>query len=221
MADSSKKIREFYNVLYHNYGPQNWWPAESKLECIIGAILTQNTSWNNASKAISNLKQAMDLTVENIDSLTHERLSDLIRPAGYFNIKAKRIRNFIRFLVEEFSGSIEKMFETGAFELREKLLGITGIGPETADSILLYAGEKPVFVIDSYTYRILSRHMVIPEDAMYREMQELFMRSLEEDSSIYNEYHALIVALAKKHCRKKPKCEGCPLEYDLIEKGIR
>ncbi len=221
MTENSRKIREFYHVLYQTYGPQNWWPAESKFECIIGTILTQNTSWNNAEKAISNLKNCINLTIEGIDSLSHERLSGLIRPAGYFNIKSKRIKNFIRFLVEEFSGNIDRMFETETRDLREKLLGISGIGPETADSILLYAGEKPVFVIDSYTYRIMSRHMIIPEDSVYPEMQELFMKSLEEDSSVFNEYHALIVALAKKHCRKKPQCEGCPLEYDLVEKGIR
>lgn len=221
MTDSSGKIREFYDVLFKSYGPQNWWPAESKLECILGTILTQNTSWDNASRAISKLKSNISLTVCNLDSLSYERLSELIRPAGYFNIKAKRIKSFIHFLKANYSGNIDLMFKTETSELRGKLLEVKGIGPETADSMLLYAGNKPVFVVDSYTHRIFSRHMLIPEDAGYGEIQERFTMSLHENAAVFNEYHALIVALAKRHCRKMPQCEGCPLEYDLTEKGLR
>lgn len=221
MPINSRKLREFYNVLHSKYGHQNWWPADSRLECIIGAILTQNTSWDNASRAVSNLKSAMELTVNNLYTIPLPELSGLIRPAGYFNLKANRIKNFISFLINNFSGDLDKLFENDTYILRNKLLEVSGIGPETADSILLYAGEKPVFVVDNYTHRILSRHMLIPEDAGYQEIQDFFMDSLEHDADIYNEYHALIVLLAKKHCRKSPVCENCPLEYDLIEKGIR
>jgi Uncharacterized protein related to Endonuclease III len=146
--------------------------------------------------------------------LSTEKLAGLIRPSGYFNQKAIKIKNFIAFVLENYDGSLEKMFEEETQTLREKLLGIKGIGPETADSILLYAGRKPVFVVDAYTYRILSRHGLVPEETNYGEMQELFMESLPEDAQLFNEYHALLVKLGKEQCRKKPTCEGCPLEHD-------
>ncbi len=215
MSLKAKRLQEFYHVLYKHYGPQHWWSAESTLECIVGAILTQNTSWENASKAIEKLKYQGVMTVEALSEIPSKELAILIRSSGYYNQKAEKIKRFMRFLNENFRGDLEKMFDTETPKLREMLLGIKGIGPETADSILLYAGNKPVFVVDKYTHRILNRHGMIPEDASYHEIQELFTQSLKEDSHLFNEYHALIVRVGKEHCKRKAKCKGCPLEYDL------
>lgn len=213
----TKRIKNFYNLLYNHYGHQNWWPGESRLECIIGTILTQNTSWKNVEKAIYNLKSEINLTVEDLTKIPLERLSTLIRPSGYFNQKAKRIKNIINFINDKYSGNIENMLKVETLQLRERLLEINGIGPETADSILLYVFKKPIFVIDTYTYRILARHGLIPEDSSYNEMQDLFMTCLENDATLFNEYHALIVIVGKEHCKKNAVCEGCPLESDPHE----
>lgn len=211
----SERIRNFYRDLFDRYGPQGWWPGESVLECIMGAILTQNTSWLNVEKAIGNLKKANLVSIERLNLITTDELARLIRPSGYYNQKAVKIKTFIRFVIQEYSGSLEQMFDEQSSELRKKLLGIKGIGPETADSIMLYAGGIPVFVVDTYTYRILSRHGLVPENTSYQEIQELFMNSLERDSETFNEYHALLVKLGKEHCKKNsPLCEGCPLEHD-------
>lgn len=211
----SERIRNFYRDLFDRYGPQGWWPGESRIECILGAILTQKTSWQNVEKAIDNLKRDNLISIESLNLITTDELARLIRSSGYYNQKAVKIKTFIRFVVQEYSGSLEKMFAEPSSELRKKLLGIKGIGPETADSIMLYAGGIPVFVVDTYTYRILSRHGLVPENTSYHEIQELFMDSLEKDSETFNEYHALLVKLGKEHCKKSsPVCEGCPLEYD-------
>jgi endonuclease-3 related protein len=211
----SKRIRKFYRDLFDRYGPQGWWPGESGIECILGAILTQNTSWKNVEKAIDNLKRDNLISIESLNLITTDELARLIRSSGYYNQKALKIKTFIRFVVQEYSGSLENMFAEQSSELRQKLLGIKGIGSETADSIMLYAGGIPVFVVDTYTYRILSRHGLVPENTSYEEIQELFMDSLEKDSETFNEYHALLVKLGKEHCKKSsPVCEGCPLEYD-------
>lgn len=211
----SERIRNFYRDLFDRYGPQGWWPGKSGIECILGAILTQNTSWKNVEKAIDNLKRDNLISIESLNLLTTDELARLIRSSGYYNQKAVKIKTFIRFVIQEYSGSLEKMFAEPSSELRKKLLGIKGIGPETADSIMLYAGGIPVFVVDTYTYRILSRHGLVPENTSYEEIQELFMDSLEKDSETFNEYHALLVKLGKEHCKKSsPVCEGCPLEYD-------
>lgn len=210
----SNRIKEFYNSLYNRYGPQNWWPAESELECILGAILTQNTSWKNVEKAFENLKSRGLLSVEKLDSIPTKKLANLIRPSGYFNQKAIKIKAFISYVKKTYNGDLDKMFDEDTHELREKLLRIKGIGPETADSILLYALKKPVFVIDAYTYRILSRHSMIPNEISYQEMQDLLMDSLPEDIQVFNEYHALLVRVGKEHCKRKALCNGCPLEYD-------
>jgi len=210
----SNRIKEFYNSLYNRYGPQNWWPAESELECILGAILTQNTSWKNVEKAFENLKSRGLLSVEKLDSIPTKKLANLIRPSGYFNQKAIKIKAFISYVKKTYNGDLDKMFDEDTHELREKLLRIKGIGPETADSILLYALKKPVFVIDAYTYRILSRHSMIPNEISYQEMQDLLMDSLPEDIQVFNEYHALLVRVGKEHCKRKALCKGCPLEYD-------
>jgi len=210
----SKRIVALYNSLQGRYGPQNWWPADSALECILGTILTQNTAWKNVEKAIKNLKSNDLISIEKFDSLPTKRLATLIRSSGYFNQKAIKIKNFINFVKKDYGGDLGKMLDEDTDELREKLLQIKGIGPETVDSILLYAAKKPIFVVDAYTYRILSRHGLIPEQTSYNEIQELIMDSVPKDTQIYNEYHALLVKVGKEHCRKKPLCEGCPLEYD-------
>lgn len=211
----SERIRRFYKELYKCYGTQGWWPGDSPLECAVGAILTQSTSWSNAAKALNNLKKNRLLSLEKLNLLTIDELASLIHSSGYYNQKAKKLKNFVRFVTQNYGGELERMFETNLAQLRNELLGVSGIGPETADSILLYAGNKPIFVIDSYTYRILSRHGLVPESASYGEMQELFMDSLAKDVQTYNEYHALLVRVAKEKCKKSsPDCEECPLRYD-------
>ena len=215
---NSERIRKFYEELHKKFGPQGWWPAGTALECILGAILTQSTSWKNVEKAIDNLKSEKLISVERLNLINAEELAELIRPSGYYNQKAVKIKNFISFLAEEFSGSLDNMFATDKTLLRQKLLSIKGIGPETADSIMLYAGGMPVFVVDAYTWRVLLRHGIAPEVTSYGEIQELFTDSLPEDAGMYNEYHALLVKLGKDHCRKRePLCAGCPLEYDPHE----
>ncbi|TFG77672.1 MAG: endonuclease III domain-containing protein [Thermodesulfobacteriales bacterium] len=209
------RIKNIYRLLYKEYGPQGWWPGDSQLESILGAILTQNTSWNNVEKAINNLKELDLISVEKLTMLTTRELAQLIKSSGYFNQKAIKIKNFITFLYDNYEGGLEKMFEEEISELRNKLLQIKGIGPETADCIILYGGNKPIFVIDTYTYRVLSRHGLVPEQTSYNEMQELVMDSLADDTQMFNEYHALLVRVGKEHCRKQnPICAGCPLEED-------
>jgi len=212
--NTAGRIREFYNSLYDRYGPQNWWPAESALECILGTILTQHTLWKNVEKAFENLKSRGLISIENLDSVPTGKLANLIRPSGYFNQKAIKIKSFISYVKKTYNGNLGKMIEEDIHQLRERLLSIKGIGPETADSILLYAARKPIFVVDAYTYRILSRHGIIPEEASYQEVQELLMDSIPRDVQVYNEYHALLVKVGKEHCKKRAICEGCPLEYD-------
>lgn len=210
----SQRIKGFYEALYKHYGSQRWWPAETELECTLGAILTQNTAWKNVEKALENLRKENLISIEKLALIPTASLASLIRPSGYFNQKAIKIKNFINFIVEKYHGSLEEMLKEDTQKLRDELLGIKGIGPETADSILLYAARKPVFVVDAYTYRILRRHGLIPEETSYGEMQELFMDSLPEDAQLFNEYHALLVRLGKELCKKSPLCKGCPLEYD-------
>ncbi len=212
--NASNRIKEFYKSLYSRYGPQNWWPAESALECILGTILTQNTSWRNVEKAFENLKSRGLISVDKLDSVQTEKLAHLIRPSGYFNQKAIKIKTFVSYVKKTYDGDLDKMLGQVTHQLREELLRIKGIGPETADSILLYALKKPVFVIDTYTHRVLSRHNIIPERTSYQEMQELLTNSLTKDVQIFNEYHALFVKVGKEHCKRKAMCKGCPLEYD-------
>jgi endonuclease III related protein len=209
------RIERFYKELYNKFGPQGWWPAETALECMLGAILTQNTSWKNVEKALDNLKRENLLSIEALGLINTEELAGLIRPSGYFNQKAVKIKNFVSFLADEFSGSLDRMFALDKSLLREKLLSLKGIGPETADSIMLYAGAMPVFVVDAYTWRVLFRHGLVPEQTSYGEIQELFTDSLTEDAGMFNEFHALLVKVGKEHCKKRgPVCAGCPLEYD-------
>ena len=208
-----KKLKSIYQKLYSYFGPQNWWPAKTPFEVMVGAILTQNTNWGNVEKAIGNLKKHKLLSPRRLRCLTHNELSRLIMPAGYYNVKAKRLKNFLRFLFDRYKGDIKKMFIADTAVLRSQLLSVNGIGPETADSILLYALHKPVFVVDTYTKRIISRRRLIRDDAGYADVQRLFMDSLKQQEKLFNEYHALLVKLAKDFCRKsKPKCDSCPLK---------
>jgi endonuclease-3 related protein len=210
---SGGKLLEIYNILLHEFGPRNWWPAKTRFEVIVGAILTQNTAWKNVEKAISNLSAKGVLSFKDIGDINEKDLAILIKPSGYFNQKAKKLKAFINFAVDQYGGSLSKMMREDPGVLRKKLLGVFGIGKETADSILLYAFDKPVFVVDIYTYRILSRHRLIPEEFSYDYIQDFFTKTLPEDVYIYKEYHALLVCLGNKFCRSKPFCEQCPLRY--------
>ncbi len=205
-------LPELYHKLYHAFGPQSWWPGDTPLEVAVGAILTQNTNWGNVEKAIFNLKKQGVLSAKAIHEMPPDDLALLIKPAGYFNIKAKRLKSFIDFLMNDFHGSMKRMKTGDTHSLRDKLLNVNGIGPETADSILLYALEKPVFVIDAYTKRVISRHKIMEHDRSYEDFQELFHSSLQTDVQLFNEYHALFVKVGKTFCkRREPLCEKCPL----------
>lgn len=207
----SKTLQWLFDRLYQTYGPRHWWPGDTQFEVIVGAILTQNTAWRNVEKAIANLKRGRFLNPKALYALNRRKLAGLIRPAGYFNIKAARIKAFMKFLFFNYGGSLKKMFRTKTEDLRKELLGVNGIGPETADSILLYAGKRPIFVVDAYTRRILSRHALIDAGASYDEIQSLFMNCLPNQERLFNEYHALLVQLGKALCKAKPDCQNCPL----------
>jgi len=207
-----KRLSRIYKKLYSSFGKQRWWPGDTKLEVIIGAVLTQNTAWPNVEKSISNLKKAGKISFKKLSKERTSGIARLIKPAGYFNIKAKRLKNVLRFIAESYNGSLSLMQKADGASLREELLGINGVGPETADSILLYAFEKPIFVIDSYTKRILSRLKILSQDVSYEDAQKLFMDNLPKDVRLFNEYHALIVKLGKDYCRKNnPRCQECPI----------
>jgi len=197
--------------MFNHFGPQHWWPGETPLEVMIGAILTQNTAWTNVEKAIFNLKGKNMMNVEGLQNIPKDLLAEEIKPAGYFNIKAGRLKNLIHFIVENYSGDIGRLFKEKTETLREGLLSIKGVGPETADSILLYAAKRPVFVIDAYTYRILNRHGIVEDQITYDDLQSFFMENLIEDAELFNEFHALIVRTGKDFCRGKPLCKSCPL----------
>ena len=182
---------------------------------IVGAILTQNTSWTNVKRAIAAMRVERLLTPHGIDAAPHSTLARLIRSSGYYNIKVGRLKQFTHFLLTRYGGSLRRMFRTEPQRLREELLAVSGIGQETADSILLYAGDRPFFVVDAYTRRVLERHGLITENATYGEIQRLFMDHLPADAALFNEYHALLVAVGKEYCRNRPRCETCPLRYDL------
>ena len=209
---SGQRLMEMFDLLLVHFGPQNWWPAKTELEVMIGAILTQNTNWTNVEKAISNLKNKDLVSLNRLVSLSVEDLAEEIRPAGYYNVKAKRLKNLINFIFDQYDGDLAGLLQEETDRLREGLLSVNGVGPETADSIILYAAKRPLFVIDTYTHRILSRHAMAGEEATYYDMQELFMDHLPEDAPLFNEFHALIVQTGKNYCRKNPLCEDCPLK---------
>lgn len=211
MSSSRQELMRVYRRLYRHYGNLHWWPGESPLEISVGAILTQNTAWTNVEKAIERLKETRSLSVKALCRMSHKRLALLIKAAGYFNVKARRLKNFISFLQGRYGGSLKRMFNQEPNRLRAELLSINGTGPETADSILLYGGEKLIFVIDAYTKRILSRHGVMPYEQGYDEFQRLFMKHLPHDVPLYNQYHAMFVNIGKDFCRKRPLCNLCPL----------
>lgn len=203
---------EAYDRLCKKFGPQKWWPGDTPFEIIVGAILTQNTNWKNVEKAVANLKRDGLLSARKLLGLCPSTLANLIRPAGYFRVKTKRLRNFLSFFYNDFGGKISALSSGNLHDLRGQLLSVNGIGPETADSILLYALGKPVFVVDAYTKRILSRHYLVPEETTYDEMQQFFMDNLPHEVKLFNEYHALLVKCGKDFCRpKNPRCKECPL----------
>lgn len=205
-------IYQIFLSLSKALGPQHWWPAESPFEVIIGGILTQNTAWVNVEKALANLKKAGIFSPQALCQTDLQALSLLIRPAGYYNQKAKKIKNFLNFFFSAYDGDLSRMWQESVNSPRGKLLQVPGIGEETADSILLYAGEKPIFVVDAYTMRLVKRHRLVEAKISYGEVQRLFMENLPRDTELYNEYHALLVRLGKEFCRKRePLCHRCPL----------
>ena len=209
-------LRELYQKLWDAFGPQGWWPGETPFEVILGAILTQNTNWNNVAQVIAGLKEEGLLDPRALREMPEGELAQRIRPAGYFNIKASRVKNFLDFFACHFHDSLEKMAGEDLGSLRAALLTVKGIGPETADSILLYALHRPTFVVDAYTYRVLSRHQLAPEACSYDELQGLFMENLPPEVPLYQEFHALLVRVGKEFCRPRPRCPSCPLHEWLI-----
>jgi endonuclease-3 related protein len=207
------KLMEIYKALFEAFGPQDWWPGETPFEVMVGAVLTQNTNWRNVSRAIAHLKGADLLSLEALTAVPTPMLADKIRPAGYYNLKADRLKNLLHFINREYQGDLEAFFGEKPETLRQGLLSVRGIGPETADSIILYGAHKPVFVVDAYTYRILFRHGLISEEAGYHDIQELFQQALPESAALFNEYHALLVRLGKEFCKKNnPLCASCPID---------
>ena len=202
-------LRSIYDSLFLHYGPQHWWPAETPFEVIIGAILTQSTAWTNVEKAIANLKAAGKLSPAALRRISVRALAALIRPCGYYNVKTRRLKAFVVWLGARYGDDLDKLFTGDIGEVREHLLDIYGIGQETADSILLYAGGRPVFVVDAYTRRTIDRLGLAPVDRSYTGYQQLFMANLPADTALFNEYHALIVRHAKEFCRQRPLCGLC------------
>src|SRR3989338_8198434 len=204
-----------YRNLYSHFGPQNWWPVTSekdtkqKLEVCFGAILTQNTNWKNVEKAIAQLNKNNLINTKRIIDISNKKLALIIRSSGYHNQKAKKLKNFCYFLLKSYNGKLGLLFKKDIEELRKQLLSVNGIGPETADSIILYAAKKPIFVVDAYTKRIFSR--IGYKEKTYDEFQKLFMSSLPNSERLFNEYHALIVQLCKNICKNKPLCHKCPI----------
>lgn len=206
-----KTLISIYRRLYSRFGPQGWWPGRTPFEVTIGAILTQNTAWTNVEKAIKNLKRKGLLNPKGIREITAQQLASLIRPSGYYNIKAKRVKNFLDFLFSKYRGNLKNMLKKNTYNLRKELLNVKGIGQETADSILLYALNKPVFVVDAYTKKILLCLGLIERCATYNQIQDYFMNNLPKFSRLFNEFHALFVRLGKDFCRKS-LCQLCPLK---------
>jgi endonuclease III related protein len=209
---SRRELIRLYRRLYRHYGDLHWWPAKTPFEVSVGAILTQNTAWKNVEKAIRQLTRAGALSVGALSKMSHQRLARLIKSAGYFNVKARRLKNFISFVAKRYRGSPAQMCRQETDRLRAELLALNGIGPETADSILLYAAEKPVFVIDAYTKRILSRHGVLAYEKSYDDFQTFFTKRLPRDAALYNQFHAMLVKVGNEFCRSQPRCDECPLK---------
>jgi endonuclease-3 related protein len=209
---TGETLREIYSLLFERFGRQHWWPGETRFEIIVGAILTQNTNWGNVEKAIANLKAANLLAPERLHRVDISELAVLIRPAGYYNVKTRRLKSFIEWLFANYDGDLALLDGIGTERLREELLGVKGIGRETADSILLYALGRGIFVVDAYTARAAIRHGLIEPEADYEQLRELFESNLPREAGLFNEYHALLVRVGKEFCRPTAKCTGCPLE---------
>ncbi len=210
--DVNQRLFCIYELLDAYFGDLHWWPGDSPFEVIVGAILTQNTAWRNVEKAIGNLKLNGSLSPKGILMTDDHILSNLIRSSGYHHVKSRRLKSFARYLYEKYDGSLDTMFLEDLGMLRKNLLAVKGIGEETADSILLYAGGKPIFVVDTYTRRILERHGIIPGGDTYADIQNLFMNHLPRSVPLYNQYHALLVNTGKYFCKRIPRCDGCPLK---------
>ncbi|MCX7822922.1 MAG: endonuclease III domain-containing protein [Syntrophobacterales bacterium] len=211
-----KSLEDIFRRLFDHFGPQKWWPAESQFEVIVGAILTQNTSWKKVERAIYLLKQEDRLSMEEIHKIDEESLGILIKSCGFFRQKAKRLKDFVNHIFIEWGGSLEDFLNQPMEILRSNLLRIKGIGQETADSIILYAAHKPSFVVDRYTHRIMFRHGYTSQRYRYETLRSLFMSELPKDVYLFQEYHALFVRLGKEYCGKIPRCHGCPLQEDVI-----
>ena len=248
--NSASDLRAFYQAMLRQWGPQNWWPAQSRFEVIIGAYLTQNTNWGNVEKAMAKLRRARVLSVNGIRTVPQRKLEQLVRSSGYFRQKAAKLKTFILYLDHQYSGSLDAMFAQPTHKLRTELLALKGVGPETADSILLYAGNHPVFVVDAYTRRIFQRHRLADQKTSYEELRAMVedrLSSAAPESLLvrdagrqprhpvsrmsrqtrpplarhYNEFHALIVRTGNQHCRKTPNCTGCPLEQFLPDTPVQ
>lgn len=206
-----EELLRVYDLLNGHFGDLHWWPADGPFEMMVGAILTQNTAWTNVEKAIRALREKDLLSPAALFRLPEDQLAQVIRPSGCYHLKAGRLKAFVRFVVEEYGGCVEAMSAEELPGLRNRLLAVRGIGPETADSILLYGCRKPVFVSDAYTKRVLLRHGIVGADAGYEAIQSLFMDHLPHEAPLFNQFHALIVKTGKNFCRKAPKCGGCPL----------
>jgi len=220
------QIRRYYRALTRAYGPQSWWPARTRFEVVVGAFLTQNTAWTNVELALRNLRRARVLSLEGIRRIPQPELEQLVRPAGYFRQKARRLKAFVEFLDTAYGGSLGRMFAQPTVPLREQLLQLNGVGPETADAILLYGGKHEVFVVDAYTRRIAERHGIAPFATQYDDLRRLFEDSLRvgetsdgSSAAIFNQAHALIVLVGKEHCRKQARCHECPLASFLPDTG--
>ncbi|MCG3137956.1 MAG: Endonuclease III [Phycisphaerae bacterium] len=212
MGNTTAQLQQIYDLLMARYGPQGWWPAETTAEMIIGAILVQRASWKNASLALQQLRVRQLLDFSELNQLETKVLAEIIEAAGTSKVKARRLKNFADFLGDHYQFQLEALLAEPTDQLREQLLSINGIGPETADCILLYAAQRPRFVIDTYTTRIMVRHQLADGEWGYHQMQELFENHLPADVQMFNEYHALLVQVSKDHCRPTPRCTGCPLE---------
>ena len=213
-------LLDIYQLLYRHFGPQHWWPGEGPFEVMVGAILTQSASWKNVEKAILRLKEADALSPGALRSTKPEILAELVRPSGYYRAKARKLQAMSGWLGEAYGDSVEKMSAARSPVLRKQLLEVHGIGPETADSILLYAANKPVFVVDAYTRRIIDRLGVPVKGSRYQDYQALFMDALPHRAGLFNEYHALLVALGKDLCRNsRPRCPRCPLRSECLFAG--
>ena len=214
--NKAKTLIAIYDRLLESYGPRKWWPAKTRFEVIVGAILTQNVSWHNAKTAVDNLKRAKLLSSESILNASHGQIASRIRSSRFYNEKARKLKTFCRHLIREHGGSLDKMFLKDMEDLRKELLGLKGIGKETADCILLYAGKKPSFVADAYTKRFLARYGLGREEASYDDVRDFFMNNLPKDVQMYNEYHALIDHHSHFVCKSKPLCAACPVKRKCL-----